>query len=273
MKISKRDLVQLSAFLDGELSQREKIQLENRMKTNPDLQAALNEFKISKLVLSTTPRIRVPRNFTLSPAQVGVKTIKPVYRQYSLAAAVMSFAFIGILIFDIGGSFLRGGFAPAMAPMSEEIMLDAAAESAVEGLAEPDLLAVDPESEMDRAAEEAEGSPPEEFPVPAAEETEVMIGEEVASAPETKATSGEESEDELAEAELNNDQAQEYQEEPPIVAEMPPQQTQIVTYADEPTKWEIQRKPVSPLRILEIIFGLGMIGFGGAAWVLKRRNH
>ena len=41
MKISKRDWTQLSAYLDGELSQRDLTKLENRIKKDPDFQAAL----------------------------------------------------------------------------------------------------------------------------------------------------------------------------------------------------------------------------------------
>jgi anti-sigma factor RsiW len=302
MKISNRDWVQLSAYLDGELNRRDKIQLEKRLKVNPDLQAALEELKITRDVLGKTPRLQVPRNFTLSPAQIGIKTRKPVYKGFRLAAAVMSFIFIGILILDFGGIFLAGSFAPAMATKSQDVMFDAAAESAVDELEEPALLAA--EAENDRATEEEFG---EEVSAPAeAADAEVEVMEEVAvSAAETekglaeeelapsaeaeaveeiapvvgaespgeaKTTSAEETAEGDTLADQYDDQARTNQAVPSPTAEGLPLPTQAVTYADEPSRWEIQREPISTLRILEIIFGLAIIGFGAAAWVLRRRN-
>ena len=302
MKISNRDWVQLSAYLDGELSRREKIQLEKRMKVNPDLQVALEELITTKQILKKTPRIQVPRNFTLSPAQVGIKTRQPVYRRYRLAAALMSFAFISVLILDFGGIFLGGGFAPAMAPKSQEVIFDAAAESAVDEMEEPALLAA--EAENDRATEgefaeevsapaeaaDAEVEVMEEAAISAAETEDGLAEEELAPTAEAEAAEeiapavGAESPEEAkttgtgetAEgdtlAEGHDDQTQAYQAAPSPTAEETPQPTLVVTYADEPSRWEIQREPISTLRILEIIIGLGIIGFGVAAWVLKRRD-
>jgi anti-sigma factor RsiW len=298
MKISNRDWGQLSAFLDGELSRRDKIQLEKRMKVNPDLQAALEELKITKQILSKTPRILVPRNFMLTPAQIGIKTRQPVYRRYRLAAALMSFVFIGVLILDFGGVFLGGTLATSLAPKSQEVMLDAAAESAIDEMEEPALLAA--EADNARAAEEEfaeEVSAPaeaadeevevmEEAAVSAERTEEALVEEESAPAEESetapavgaespgeaKTTSGEETAEGDTLAEGHDDQDQANQAVPSPTAEGLPLTTQAVTYADEPSRWEIQREPISTLRILEIIFGLGIIGFGAAAWVLKRRD-
>ncbi len=298
MKILNRDWVQLSAYLDDELSRRDKIQFEKRMKANPDLQAALEELKITKQILSKTPRILVPRNFMLSPAQIGIKIRQPVYTRYRLVAALMSFVFIGVLILDFGGIFLGGGFSPAMAPKSQEVMFDAAAESAVDEMEEPALLAA--EAENDRAVEgelaeevsalaeaaDAEVEVKEEAAVSAARTEEALVEEEsvpveeAETAPavgaespgEAKTTSEEETAEGDTLAEQHDDQAQANQAEPSPTVGGLPLTTQAVTYSDEPSQWEIQREPISTLRILEIIFGLGIIGFGAAAWVLKRRD-
>jgi len=302
MEISNRDWVQLSAYLDDALNRREKIQLEKRMKLNPDLQTALEDLKITKIILSKTPRIPVPRNFTLSPAQIGIKTRQPVHTRYRLAAALMSFVFIGVLILDFGGIILGGGFAPAMAPKSQEVMFDAAAESAVDEMEEPALLAAEVENDravegelveevsapteaadtevevMAEAAESAartEESSVEEESAPAeeaetVEDTAPAVGAE--SPGEEKTTSGEETTEGDTLAEGYDDQAQANQAVPSPTVGGLPLTTQAVTYADEPSQREFQREPISTLRILEIIFGLGIIGFGAAAWVLKRRD-
>jgi len=302
MEISNRDWVQLSAYLDDALNRREKIQLEKRMKLNPDLQTALEDLKITKIILSKTPRIPVPRNFTLSPAQIGIKTRQPVHTRYRLAAALMSFVFIGVLILDFGGIILGGGFAPAMAPKSQEVMFDAAAESAVDEMEEPALLAAEVENDravegelveevsapteaadtevevMAEAAESAartEESSVEEESAPAeeaetVEDTAPAVGAE--SPGEEKTTSGEETAEGDTLAEGYDDQAQANQAVPSPTVGGLPLTTQAVTYSDEPSQREFQREPISTLRILEIIFGLGIIGFGAAAWVLKRRD-
>lgn len=294
MKILNRDWVQLSVYLDGELSRRDKIQFEKRMKANPDLQVALEELKITKQILSKTPLIPIPRNFTLSSAQIGIKTRQPVYRRYRLAAALMSFVFIGVLILDFGGIFLGGTFAPAMAPKSQEVFFDAAGESAVDEMEEPALMAADAEAESDRAfAEEVSATTEiadavvevmEEAAVSTAEtdgglaeevspEAETEIIEEAAlaigaeSPGESKTTSGEEVGDGDSVTEESADQAQENQAVPTVAAEDVSQPTQPLTYAEEPA-----RQPLSLLRILEIILALGVIGLGSAAWAHRRKD-
>ena len=288
MKISPRDLVQLSAFLDGELSRKEMIQLEERLKENPDFQAVLEELKITKEILRITPRLRVPRNFSLSRAQLGMKTRQPVYRKYSLAAAVMSFVFIGILILDFGSIFLGGSFAPAMAPKSQEIMFDTTAESAVEEMEQPALMSANAEAETDAAPGEEGEVQVEELAEPAEEISERMTEEEMAPAAEpqavrelaptvvveslgeAKTTSDHEAGDGDDLAEQTDGLIQTYQAAPS--PELLPQATLAVTYADESTSWGIQQSRITPLRILEIILGLAIIVFGAAAWVLRRRD-
>jgi hypothetical protein len=300
MKISNRDWGQLSAFLDGELSRRDKIQLEKRMKVNPDLQAALEELKITKQILSKTPLIPIPRNFTLSSAQIGIKTRQPVYRRYRLAAALMSFVFIGVLILDFGGIFLGGTFAPAMAPKSQEVFFDTAGESAVDEMEEPALMAADAEAESDRAFAEEVSVPSEtadavvevmEEAAVSTTEMEEGLAEEVSSEAETdtieeaapavgaespgesKTTSDEETGDGDSVAEESADQAQENLAVPTAAAEDVSQPNQPFTYAEEAPVWEEPtRQPLSLLRILEIILALGVIGLGAAAWAHRRRD-
>lgn len=68
---SNRDYEKLSAYIDGELSSREKRKLEERIQAHPDLQAALRQLTQTKKLLQMTPHRRAPRNFTLTPAMVS----------------------------------------------------------------------------------------------------------------------------------------------------------------------------------------------------------
>ncbi|NQS91546.1 MAG: hypothetical protein HQ574_03990, partial [Chloroflexi bacterium] len=165
MKISNREWVQLSSYLDGELNPKEKNLLEKRILQNPQLQSALKELQTAKKVLKHTPQISVPRNFTLIPAMVGIKTRRPAGRGYRLAAVALSFLFIGVVVLDFGSLLLLGGsFAPT-AP--KEMILEAVSESAADSMEEPSLMAAGEEAEAERAAVEVETDLSQEEGAPA----------------------------------------------------------------------------------------------------------
>ncbi|HMK07513.1 MAG TPA: zf-HC2 domain-containing protein, partial [Anaerolineales bacterium] len=66
-RLSPRDLELLSAYVDGELSPRQKQDLEVRLASEADLQRGLAELRSVKANLAALPEERVPRNFTLRP--------------------------------------------------------------------------------------------------------------------------------------------------------------------------------------------------------------
>jgi hypothetical protein len=68
---SDRDLELLSAYLDGELSDREKEQLEQRLARESALRADLDDLRETVALLSGLPRLKAPRSFTLDPAVYG----------------------------------------------------------------------------------------------------------------------------------------------------------------------------------------------------------
>jgi hypothetical protein len=62
-----RDVEQLSAYLDGRLSQVEKTRLEARLQADPTLEALWGDLRNARSTLRRTPKHSVPRNFTISP--------------------------------------------------------------------------------------------------------------------------------------------------------------------------------------------------------------
>jgi len=196
MKISKRDWAQLSAYLDGALSQREIKQLQKRMAVNPDLQAALESLRETKAILAHTPRLAVPQDFILTPAMIGAPRRQRQGRSYRLAAAALSFLFVGVLVLDVGSGMLKGGMPASVAPRAEEVMLEAAADemeqpaaAAVEEVLEEEAAPV-PESEgavretgAPDAAMEAEESA-DSFDTIEAEEPEIAAEAETKAVPE-----------------------------------------------------------------------------------------
>lgn len=66
---SDRDLELLSAYVDGELSDREAAALEQRLRHEPALSAALEDMRATIALLNKLPSLKAPRNFTLDPAR------------------------------------------------------------------------------------------------------------------------------------------------------------------------------------------------------------
>lgn len=94
-KISFRDIVKLSTYLDKQLSRSEQSRLEARLSVQPELQAILLELRQARAIMKHTPRQSVPRNFTLTPKMVGMRPplprSVPVFRLASLTAAILLF--------------------------------------------------------------------------------------------------------------------------------------------------------------------------------------
>jgi hypothetical protein len=65
--ITPQDWETLSAYLDGQLIETEKRQVQDLMTLRPELKQGLEELRRTRAVLRAAPRRRAPRNFTLSP--------------------------------------------------------------------------------------------------------------------------------------------------------------------------------------------------------------
>ncbi len=280
MKLSNRDWVQLSSYLDGEMNLRELNKTEERIKKEPALQLALEELRQTKITLRQTPKLRVPHNFILTPAMVGLKTSPLQTRGYRLVSALMTFLLIGVLVLDFGRSFVSGSLAPAA---SKEVMLEAISDSAADALEEPALMEAEGAMESDRSVAETEAGAPlvEEAPAPQ-EAAEVMEeGESLGTAQEAESGI---TEDEAPDTATNQTDVQ--QEDGVAEEQMAPSQTfapeipeSVVSqpptsvYAPDEETHKIERVPsIDPFRILEMILGFGALSFGIAAWLIKRRK-
>ncbi len=118
-----RDMEQLSAYLDNQLSQAEMSRLEIRIKSEPALAAVLADLREARTILRRTPKRRPPRNFMLSPTMAGIKP--PVPRAvpiFGWASAVAMLLFVFTLGSNLIGRFSLGAAAPMLsaAPMTSE---------------------------------------------------------------------------------------------------------------------------------------------------------
>lgn len=68
---SERDLELLSAYLDGELTDREREALEKRLAQDGTLRATLQSLRDTVALVRDLPPLKAPRNFTLDPAVYG----------------------------------------------------------------------------------------------------------------------------------------------------------------------------------------------------------
>lgn len=118
-----RDVEQLSASLDGQLSQAEKTRLKARIRSDPALAAALENLRQARAILRRMPIRSLPRNFTLTPKMAGIKPPLPhLVPAFSWASAVAMLLFVLSLGTTLLGKISFGAAAPmlAAAPMTNE---------------------------------------------------------------------------------------------------------------------------------------------------------
>jgi len=93
-----RDLENLSAYLDGQLTTNETRRLETRLKSDADLRSALDDLRRTRELIHRLPHRRSPRNFTLTPNMVRLRPplprLYPIFRfAASIAALLLIFTF------------------------------------------------------------------------------------------------------------------------------------------------------------------------------------
>lgn len=126
--ISSKDMINLSAYLDGQLSAKDRMKFESRLKNEEALQQSLREFRQTKILLRQAGNIAIPRNFTLT--QEMAAQIKPVRKSRMLPALSISSALAAfLLVFALLFEFLPGfqGLTNAQNAESETALLMEAA--------------------------------------------------------------------------------------------------------------------------------------------------
>jgi anti-sigma factor RsiW len=116
------DVEQLSAFLDGQLSQADRSRLEIRLQSDPELSTILEELRQARTLLRLTPKRLPPRNFILTKKMAGIKP--PVPRSVPIlgwASVVAMVLFLFTQGTSLLGRFSLGAAAPmAVAPASNQ---------------------------------------------------------------------------------------------------------------------------------------------------------
>jgi len=184
-QLSPKEWQTLSAYLDGQLSERETRQVEARLRTQPDLQSGLEELRHTRMLLRSLPKRRAPRNFTLTremAEQIRPARQKAQPRFFSTLRLVSAFASFLLVMTFLGDLALQGTTNNLVANQAREMQpaMEAAAPQAppTEQVFEPFMAAPEEALQTNRAAQE-EPTPGAELRVfgseiePTPDETEI----------------------------------------------------------------------------------------------------
>ncbi len=121
-RITIRDWEALSAYLDNQLKAKDRVRLESRLKENPELRSALEELRRTRAVLRSQPRLRAPRNFTLTAEMAGVRMGRPpVHSSYPVLRLASILATIFFVLMTVGELAVRTA---APAPLTVAVSQD-----------------------------------------------------------------------------------------------------------------------------------------------------
>lgn len=164
--LSSRDIQEISSYLDHQLDVRSQVRLEERMQLEPQLRSAFEEMQALRFLLRSQPRLRAPRNFTLTPAMAGKPRAAHAHPTLRLATALAGILFIVLFLGDLLSQ--RTVMAPAQfdaAMLAEEVTQPEAAP----------LSQVVPEEAPDEAAGAREAPPPAALVAPTETPTEAAM--------------------------------------------------------------------------------------------------
>lgn len=273
-KISPREWEAISAYLDGQLAPRDRTRLEARLERESELRSAMEEMRRVRVMLRSQPKLRAPRNFTLTPQMVGKRPVPRAYPAFRLAAALSSVLLVLVLIGDFftGAPPVSSGLQYPLNDRQAEIA-SAPQQPAPEGIGE-DAESADVEEKALRASELAgeaatEEAQPEAAAMaepaeePAAEPPAMLMAaptETVESTPAAEAFSAQE-----AYPPIEADPAESAPAAPTPAEEA--LETAPTTDSDRQPLWSFDQ---SALRIIEVVLVLLALGTGLAALYLRR---
>ncbi len=122
-QLSQRDWQRLSAYIDGQLPPQKQARLAARLEREPALQAALEDLRVMKQKLGELPKMRAPRNFTLTPEMVSERHRR--VRSFNFMRLASALASLLLVLVFIGDNLSYGNLAMAPAPAMERSMDDA----------------------------------------------------------------------------------------------------------------------------------------------------
>lgn len=127
---SDRNVEQLSAYLDGELTEAERATLEARLQANPALYGELDSLRQTVALVRSLPRLAAPRSFALTAAQAGLAAARPRPLPFYVSAAFSVLSAAAAIALVALGGYLLTMSAPAPAALPAALHVAAAPTSA-----------------------------------------------------------------------------------------------------------------------------------------------
>ncbi|MGD2163838.1 MAG: hypothetical protein PVG04_12145 [Anaerolineales bacterium] len=171
--LPQREVELLSAYIDGQLSDREAHRLESRLREEPELRTELDALRITAKSLRDLPTPLPRRHFTLTPEMVGARQAPRAFPVLRFATALAGLAFIALVGLE-GLQSVSGNQLAARAP--EMMQAAEVAEDAITTAEEPMASAPRGEEPQELEAMEVPAEQPAEEPV--AEEPEALMMEQ-----------------------------------------------------------------------------------------------
>ena len=125
VKERSRDWSGLSAYIDGELTDREKAMLEQRLQEDPQLRDELNQLKITRSMLRSLPIRKVPHSFALTPDMVKNQKKSAWLPLFNYTSAISAVIAIVLLLVQ----FLPGALSNKSVIQSDQPALEMAMSS------------------------------------------------------------------------------------------------------------------------------------------------
>jgi anti-sigma factor RsiW len=119
LQLNDADLELLSAYIDSQLANDERAALEERLRREPALRAALDELRATVVLLHELEPLKPPRSFTLDP-QIYQPRRTSLFARLNLGSALTAvvLAFLCLAVFTIRGLLPTSNTASVSAPMA-----------------------------------------------------------------------------------------------------------------------------------------------------------
>lgn len=153
--INPQDYELLTAYIDGELTDAERVSLEQRLAKESFLQQELNSLRSTVSLIHTLPPMTAPRDFTLTEAMVSSPKIIPFKPRRRMQPSYLSLV-ASVLLMLFGLMFMLTEFGD-MQSLSAELSAPSQSDSALEKTAPPIVADAPPNNanlQAERAIEE-----------------------------------------------------------------------------------------------------------------------
>ena len=133
-QLSSKDIIKISAYLDGELSERERLHFEKRLQSEDSLKFALQDLRQTKQLLQKLSYKKSPYNFTISQsmAESLANPFRQLIRVFSYTSAASFLLAVVLLFFNFTPNLVRMSASAPMAYDTVSITQEKAAEEAQE---------------------------------------------------------------------------------------------------------------------------------------------